>query len=95
MGERYRPVLKAHGGDHAVAIEWVMHALAIPLQATGTIPIERARQLGWNNALDSHERNVRQFLLDIDEGTGPVVAGIGASGSDGHELAALGLTILS
>ena len=67
------------------------YSLAIPSQKIGTYDTELVKEFFVavvnNSGLTLH---VRQFLLDVDEGTGPVVAGIGASGSDGHGMAALG-----
>ena len=84
IGQLDASVVKPHGGDHAVAIKRVMHPLAIPLQAARTVAVEGALELRRHDPSYGGESHIGEFLVDVDEGAGPVAAVVGAGGGDGH-----------
>ena len=84
VGELHASVVETHGGDHAVAIEGVMNAMSVTLEATGTVAVKRPAEFHRHRSTNGSERHIGELLLHIDEGTGPVAAVVGAGRSDGH-----------
>ena len=84
VAEGNAAVLKPHRRDHAVAIKGVMNAMPIPLKTSGAIAIKGALKLRRHRSTHRRQRHVGEFLLHIDEGTGPVAAVVAAGGGDSH-----------
>ena len=77
-------VLEPHRCDHAVAIEGVMHTMAIPLQPPWTIAVQGAVQLRWHGAARSGHGHIGKLLIHVRKGARPVAAVVVAGGGDGH-----------
>ena len=80
VGEGHAAFAEAQGGDHAVAIEGMVHPGATALQSPRPIAIEGAAQLGGNGPAHGSHRHLGELLAHVAEGTGPVVAVEGGTG---------------
>ena len=75
--------IEAHGADHAVAIEGVVHPAAAALQPAGAVAVKGAAQLRRDRAAGGRQGHVVELDADVAEGAGPVGAVVAAGGGGG------------